>query len=265
MPAIPPKPKPAGDNRNLVTVDANYAAPGLEDHLRLFWEKNGRALFTVILAIAVIIVGRGFYRLSLEHRAEAVQADYGAATTDSQLKDFIAANPADPLAGLAQLRLADGAYTAGNFAEAQSAYTKALLLLTGTALAPRAQLGAAVAQLQAGQADAATTALKAIADSSTLPKATRAEAAYDLAAIAAAAGRTNDVIRLTLQIATIDPGSPFASRGSELLMRTTTAAPTPAAGAPVSSSAPTPAPVSAPTPPAPSNSLPAVVFPAPAH
>jgi len=200
-------------------VDEHYTAPGLEDHLRLFWERNARAILTVILAVAIVIVGRGFYHVALERRAEGVQAAYGAAATDAQLKDFIAANPADPLAGLAQLRLADSAYAAGNFTEAQTSYAKAQSLLAGTPLAPRAQLGAAVSLLQAGQTEAAKTALSQIADANTLPKPTRAEAVYDLAVLAAAAGRTDDVIRLTLRITIIDPTSPFAERAGQLQSR----------------------------------------------
>jgi predicted negative regulator of RcsB-dependent stress response len=264
MPAIPPKPKPAGDNRNLVTVDENYAAPGLEDHLRLFWEKNARLILTIILAVAVVMVGRGFYQVMQERHAEGVQADYAAATTDSQLKDFIAANPADPLAGVAQLQLADRAYTAGNFSEAQAGYAKALPQLGGTPLAPRAQLGAAVSLLQAGQTEAGRTALTQLANASSLPKATRTEAAYDLAVIAAAAGHTDEVGRLTLQIINIDPGSPFAKRAGELSTLVPSPSTTPAPSTPgaAPSSALAPAPSSAPAPK--SEAPPAVIFTPPA-
>jgi predicted negative regulator of RcsB-dependent stress response len=253
MPALPPKSKPAGDNRNLVLVDEHYAAPGLEDHLRLFWEKYARLILTVILAVAIIIVGRGFYRVMLERRAEAVQAAYAAATTESQLQDFIAANPIDPLAGVAQLRLADGAYLAGNFSVAAAGYTKTLPLLAGTLLAPRAQLGIAVSQLQSGEKATATAALTQIADAGNLPKAIRAEAAYDLAVLAAAAGQTNEVIRLTVQIATIDPTSQFAERVSELTSHLS--APAPDAAGTTAPAAP---------PATKSDGPPAVVFPLPA-
>ncbi len=260
MPAIPPKPKPAGDNRNLVTVDESYVAPGLEDHLRLFWEKNARLILTIILAVAIVIVGRGFYRVMLERQAEAVQAAYAAATTETQLRDFITANATDPLAGIAQLRLADGAYTAGNFTESHTAYVKALPLLAGTPLAPRAQLGAAVTLLQSGDTTAASTALTQIADAASLPKATRAEAAYDLAVLAAAAGQSDQVMRLTVQIATIDPTGQFAQRASELSSRPSA----PTAG-PVSGTPGTPAATLAPPPAAKSDGPPAVVFPLPAN
>ena len=39
---------------------------------------------TVILAVAIVIVGRGFYHVALERRAEGVQAAYGAAATDAR-------------------------------------------------------------------------------------------------------------------------------------------------------------------------------------
>jgi hypothetical protein len=64
-PATPSAPKPAGDDRKLVSVDENYIAPSFEDKLHLFWEKNGKvvlALCVVVLLGIVNLVRRGSLR-----------------------------------------------------------------------------------------------------------------------------------------------------------------------------------------------------------
>ncbi len=253
MPAIPQKPKATGDDRNLVPVDENYIAPGLEDKLRLFWEHNSRLVLAAVAAIALLIVGREAYgHIAAQHEL-AIGEAYAAATTDNALKSFITEHPGHALAGVAQLRLADNAYTAGRFPEAQSGYEQALPLLKDTPFAPRAQLGAAAAQLEAGQTAPALAALRQIVGSATMPKAIRAAAAYDLAAQAAEAGHADEVGPLVEQVINLDPNrnSPVVELALSLQARQTPAAAT------ASSSSPTPA------PPAPKAATPdALAFPA---
>src|SRR5476651_2010884 len=107
MPAIPKKPKAAGDDRNLVVVDENYVAPGLEDKLRLFWEKNSRLVVAAIAAVVLVLVANEARKYLAAKHDEEVAAAYAAATTEAALKNFLAEHPSEPQAGLAQLRLAD--------------------------------------------------------------------------------------------------------------------------------------------------------------
>jgi hypothetical protein len=230
-------PKPAssssaGDDRNLVTVDENYLAPTFEDRLRIFWEKNSRAVLAACALVLVVILGKGAYEYMAAQRERAIAADYGAATTDDQLKAFVAAHGDHVLGGLAQLRLADQAYSAGNYAEAREAYGKASGILKNDAFGQRARLGAAISAVQAGATAEGETALKQISADLALGKLVRSEAAYHLAALAAKAGNTAEAIRMIEQTTVIDPDGHWADRAS--MLRSTL--PAPATPAPVAES-----------------------------
>lgn len=206
----------AGDDRNLVPVDENYLAPTFEDRLRLFWGKNSRTVLAVCALVLAVLLGKGGYEFFAAQHDKAVAADYAAATSDEQLKAFVATHSDHVLGGLAQLRLADQAYSAGNYAEARSAYGKAAAILKNNAFGHRARLGAGISAVQAGAASEGEAALKQVSADLTLSKLIRSEAAYDLAALAAAAGNTAEAIRLIEQATVIDPEGHWADRASML-------------------------------------------------
>lgn len=209
----------AGDDRNLVSVDENYLAPSFEDRLRLFWAKNSRAVLAGCGLVLGVILVKGGYEIYVARQNKAIAADYAAATTDVQLKSFVATHGGHVLGGLAQLRLADQAYSAGNYTEARSAYDKASGILGKTAFGQRARLGAAVSAVQAGATTEGEAALKQISADLALDKLVRAEASYQLAALAATAGNASEAIRLIEQTTTIDPDGQWADRAS--MLRTT--------------------------------------------
>lgn len=209
----------AGDDRNLVSVDENYLAPTFEDRLRLFWAKNSRAVLAACGLVLGVILVKGGYEIYVSQRNKAVAADYAAATTDAQLKSFVGSHGDHVLGGLAQLRLADQAYSAGNYAEARTAYDKASGILKKTNFGQRARLGAAVSAVQAGAAAEGEAALKQISADLAVDKLVRAEAAYHLASLAAAAGNATEAIRLIEQTTVIDPDGQWADRAS--MLRTT--------------------------------------------
>jgi tetratricopeptide (TPR) repeat protein len=219
MPAYPPKPKSA-DDRNLVPVDENYVAPGLEDHLRLLWQNHSRRIILVTAVVLLLLLGNaGRNYLAARHADEVAEA-YATATTEAALTAFIAAHPDEPQAGLAQLRLADAAYAAGNFPTAHVTYGQAVTRLAshpaGAALAARARLGAAVATLLAGQTAEGEAALKQLASDTALPKAVRAEAAFTAAVHAAGTGRSAEASQFAEQAEKIDPEGPWKSRAQAL-------------------------------------------------
>ena len=229
-----PSPAPSsGDDRNLVTVDENYLAPTFEDRLRLFWGKNSRAILAAISFVLGVILAKGGYEIIHAQKQKAVAADYAAATTDDQLKSFVADHPDHTLGGLAQLRLADTAYAAGNFADARAAYDKAAGILKSNTFGQRARLGAAISAVQAGAAADGETALKQLAADLNLSVLVRAEATYNLALLAATAGNTAEAIRLIEQTTTIDAEGPWAERAT--LLRTTLPAVEAAATTPANS------------------------------
>lgn len=215
-----PSPAPSsGDDRNLVTVDENYLAPTFEDRLRLFWEKNSRAILAAVVFVLGVILAKGGYEIVREQNEKAVAADYAAATTDEQLKAFVADHADHTLGGIAQLRLADQAYAAGNFAGARAAYEKAAGILKTNTFGQRARLGAAISAVQAGAGAEGETALKQLVADLTLSNLVRAEAAYNLALLAAGAGNAAEAIRLIEQTTTMDAEGPWAERAT--LLRTT--------------------------------------------
>jgi hypothetical protein len=217
--STPPKsasPASAGDDRNLVSVDENYIAPTFEDRLRLFWEKNARTVLAACALVLVVILGKGAYEFVTAQREKAVAAAYAAATTDEQLKTFIATHADHVLGGLAQLRLADQSYSAGNYTEARSAYDKAAGILRNNTFGQRARLGAAMSAVQAGAVAEGEAVLTQLSADLSLTKVIRSEAAYQLASLAAAAGKTTEAIRLIEQATSIDPDGQWAARASML-------------------------------------------------
>ncbi len=241
---------PAGDDRNLVTIDENYLAPTFEDRLQLFWEKHSKTIVALVALVAVALVARWAFGWFAERREQAIRADYAAASTSAQLQAFIAANPKAPLAGAASLRIADEAYAAGNYAAAREAYAAAVPLLGQDPLAARARLGAAIAPLQAGDTAAAKTALEALANDTSFARALRAEAAYHLAVIARDAGQPAEATRWTELVLSVESEGMWAQRAlqlrSSLPAAPVAAAPETAPTAPAANPAPADAAVSFP-------------------
>jgi hypothetical protein len=227
-PALPSDSKPAGDDRNLVAVDENYVALSLEDRLHQIWKNHGRTIIAACVVVLLAILAWGGWDLAAGQREAGIEKDYAAASTSEKLKVFAAANAGHPLAGLAQLRLADEAYTSGKFAEALADYNAGVAILKTGPFAARARLGAVMAQLGLGKTAEGEAALRQLSDDAGQLKGLRAEAAYHLASVAAEAGRVADVMKLSDQLMQIDPSSPWTQRGLALRSRL----PAPAAEAP---------------------------------
>jgi predicted negative regulator of RcsB-dependent stress response len=206
----------SGDDRNLVSIDESYLAPTFEDRLRIFWDKNSRSVLLACALILAVILGKGGYELFSEQREKSIAAEYGAASSDAQLKAFVASHENHALGGLAALRLADQAYAAGNFGEARSQYSKAAEILKNDAFGQRARLGAAICAVQAGVTAEGEAALKQIAADLALSKMVRAEAAYHLAAQTAAANNPAEALRYIEQVTVIDPEGQWADRANML-------------------------------------------------
>jgi hypothetical protein len=215
-PAVPSDSKPAGDDRNLVAVDENYVALSLEDRLHQIWKKHGRIIIGACVVVVLGILAWGGWDLAARQRESGIEKDYAAAGTSDQLKAFATANAGHPLAGVAQLRLADEAYAAGRFADAVTAYDAAAAALKGGPFAGRTQLGAAMARLGLGKTAEGEAALRQISTDAGQLKGIRAEATYHLTSLAAEAGRVADVMKLSDQLMQIDPSSPWAQRAFAL-------------------------------------------------
>jgi hypothetical protein len=228
--ATPSTPNPAGDDRNLVAVDPTTAFT-FEDKLHLFWKKNRNLVLGFCAVVLLAIVGKGVYDYLARQKELEIEKAYAAATSTEQLKAFSSAHPNHELGGIAQLRVADEAYTAGKSAEAIAGYDKALGVLKTGPLAARAKLGRALAKAQGGKAAEAATELKQIADDANQFKAIRSEAAYHLTSLAVDAGNAADAQKFVDQLNQLDPMGAWAQRAT-MLRATLPATPVPAAPAP---------------------------------
>jgi predicted negative regulator of RcsB-dependent stress response len=235
--STPNTPSPVSGDQQPVAAEAAVITPGFEETLRAFWEKNGKLVIIVCVVVLLAIIGRGAYGVIAAQREAGVATAYGAATTSDQLKSFASANPGHLLAGAAHLRLADEAYAAGRYPDAQSEYGKAAPILKDSVFASRIQLGLAMAKLNGGDAAAGEAALKALADDVSGAKSIRAEAAYHLAIVATAAGRADEASKLAEQVMSIDPESIWTQRALMLRARTAVQAPAAAPVAPATAPA----------------------------
>jgi hypothetical protein len=214
-PATPSSPKPAGDDRNLIAVDAATAST-FEEKLHVFWAKNGTAVMALVGLVLVGIIAKGGWDYLGRQKELDVEKDYAAATTPEARRAFAAAHPDHSLAGIAQLRLADDAYAAGKPADSLAGYEKVLTIIKDGPLAARARLGAALAKISSGKATEGIADLKALAGDPSQFKGVRAEAAYQLASLAADAGNGADVQKYADQLMSIDPSSAWAQRAMSL-------------------------------------------------
>ncbi|MFA5264097.1 MAG: hypothetical protein WC378_09720, partial [Opitutaceae bacterium] len=153
----------------------------------------------------------GVYQFYLERHEASIAQDYAAAgTSTDKLKQFAAGHEGHTLGGTAYLRIADEAYAAGKFGEAQTAYAKAIASLKDSPFGARAKVGAAMSILSAGNSSEGQLALKKIVDDSTQFKGLRTQACYQLASLASQAGNSGDVRKYTDQLLQIDASSPWA-------------------------------------------------------
>jgi hypothetical protein len=236
-PSNPSPAGPAGDDRNLVPVDATTAV-SFEEKLEIFWQKYRGAVFGVCALVIVAILGKGGWEYLQRQKEAEVKKAYAAAATAEQLKAFSAATPDHPLAAVAQVRIADEAYTAGKGAEAVAAYDKALTIAKDGPLAVRAKLGRAVAKVSAGKASEASAELAQLANDANTFKGVRAEAAYHLTSLAVEAKNAADAQKYSDLLMQIDPTSPWTQRG--LALRASLPAPAATAAAPAAGDAAAP-------------------------
>ncbi len=210
---------PATPSEPNTSAEVTNVTPSFEDRVQMFWEKNSKAVLGAIVAVIVVILAYYGWEYVAEQRELSVQKDYAAASNTEQLSRFAAEHPGHTLAGAAQLRIADEAYAAARYTDALTAYEKALPALKGVALEGRAKLGLAMAKAGAGRSADAEKDLNALSSDAQESQSVRTEAAYQLAVLAAAASRADDVKKYSELVMSIDPTSPWTQRVMMLRMR----------------------------------------------
>lgn len=208
-------------------------APAFETAIHAFWARNRQGILIVGVVALLVIVGREGWQAYTAGREQDVQAEYAKiADQSARLPAFAEAHPGHTLAGVAWLQLADEKFTAGDYKTAAAHYQKAFGALQNEMLLGRARLGAAISLLNGGDQAAGEAALKAISGDVALAKGARAEAAYHLTSLAAAAGKSDEVKKLAEEVTKIDAASSWAQRATLLLtIQSATAKPAPTADA----------------------------------
>jgi hypothetical protein len=229
MSTTPPNKPAETPNRPGDPADKTDVQPPFEEQLRAIWEKkeNRTAVFAGCAIVVAVILGWYGYKALAAEREAQIETAYAAAVTPARLRTFTRDNPAHPLAGAADLKLADDAYTAGNYAEAIEDYDKAAAILSGTPFAPRALLGRAVCQMRSGKTAEGAALLRKLAEDASQLKAVRSEAAYHVATVAFDAGNSDDVNKFTDLIMQVDPAGAWAQRSLLLRARLPVAAAAP--------------------------------------
>jgi len=176
---------PAGDDRNLVIVDEDFAQADSEDRLWLFWERNQERLVGGTVAVVVGLIAWFAVQSWIESEAEGLRTKYAEVKDDAGRAAFAAAHPGETLAAVALLEVADNLKTAGK--PAVAAYDAAAAAAEKAGSAPavraigwRARLYAGLLAQDAGAADAATR-LAQVADATGAPDALRGPAMLALA------------------------------------------------------------------------------------
>jgi len=223
-------PAPSNPNATPIDPDQPVAVHGFEHSLHEFWQRNSRAIYAFCVIVLIAIIGKGGFDTYTRWQDDKVAAEYATASTNDKLKAFAAAHPNHQLAGAAKLRLADDAYSAGNYTQAILDYQTAADVLKTGPFAGRARLGNAMCKLLAGQAAEGENQLKQLANDLGQMKAIRAEAAYQLASTAAQAGRNDEALKFLDQVNSIEPAGTWAQRA--MMLRVTLPAPLAPAAAP---------------------------------
>lgn len=203
-PALPSVPDPA------------EAPVFLDTKLKLAWERYGNLIYILCALIAAGIAAKGGLAYLAQQREIKTQQAYAECATPEAFRQFVTEHPGHPLSALVELKFADEAYEGGKFAEAVTAYDKAVLDLPEGAFRDRAKLGFAISQARSGKTAEGEASLRQILGDETQLKTVRCEAGYNLAGLAILAGRPGDVQKLTEQLMQIDPTSPYSERAFAL-------------------------------------------------
>ena len=187
------------DERNLIDLE-DSAALSFEDRVNIYWNENKSFLIGSIVALLLVVVGYQGMRIIKEQAEAALQAEYAEADANGTLAEFAHAHSYKALGGFAALKIADEAYSDGDYEKALEFYDLAVSVLEEPILAGRARIGLAFALYHNGKIEECLARLNAITSDSTLAEAIQVEAAYHLAVEAHAAGRTSEFSSYTAQV-----------------------------------------------------------------
>lgn len=179
------------DERNLIDLK-DSAALSFEDRMNIYWKDNKGFLIGCIVVLFFVIAGYQGMRIVKEQTETSLQNEYAEADADNTLAEFANMYSDKALGGFAALKLADKAYSSGDFDKAVEFYSLAIVAIDEPIIAGRAKLGLAFALYSNGKNEEGLAQLNAITSDSSLSESIRTEAAYHLAIEAYMAGRADE-------------------------------------------------------------------------
>jgi TolA-binding protein len=188
------------------------ATASSEESLRQAWGRYGSLVYIFLVVVAVGILAKGGWDYLNAQKELGIKKDFAECTTPDSYRTFIGNHPGHVLTGVAELIIANDAYSGGKFTDAVSGYTSAIADLPAGIAQSNAKMGLAMALAQSGKGSEAETSLRLLLNDPSQLKTTRCEAGYHIAELALADGRGSEVQKLAEQEMQIDPSSPFAER-----------------------------------------------------
>ena len=213
-----PKSPQSSDEPQVVSADGTpLPEPTFEERAQVFWMENKKTIILTCALVLLVLVAKEGVLYYIDQRERAIGAEFSAAGNDAaKLRSFTSAHADHQLAGLAWLALGDVAYKDGKFAEAVTAYEKAVPLTAGTAFGGRALIGKAFSQGQAGDKAKAEVSFKTIVADALQSSSTRSEARFHLAVLAIEAGRIEEGRKLIEEVQTTDLTGVWRQRAEAL-------------------------------------------------
>jgi hypothetical protein len=187
-------------------------APSTEERLLQAWKTYGNLIYVVCGAIVIGILARYGWIYLNEQKELGIQKEFSEASTPDAFSNFAARHPGHPLAGVAEITVADEDFGSGKYSDAVRSYTAAVADLPAGPVQSHAKLGLAASLQMSGKLPEAEASLRQILNDSGQLKAVRCEAGFHLAGLLVAAGRGAEVQKLAEQLMQIDAASPFAAR-----------------------------------------------------
>jgi hypothetical protein len=187
-----------------------------EESLRQAWLRHGNTIYALCALIIAAILVKGGWDYLIVHKELETRKEYAACATPESYRAFAASHPGHPLAGLAELKVADDAFGTRHYADAVAGYEKAAADIPEVAFQGRAKIGMAMAEALSGRVADAQAGLRQLLGDPNQLNAVRCEAGFHLAGLAAEAGRAEEVQKIAEQLMEIDASSPFAERAFAL-------------------------------------------------
>ena len=199
-------------------TDPKTAAPAKnhEETLREAWARYGNGIYLICGLVALGILAKGGWDYLNAQKELGIRNEYSLCVTPDSFRSFAANHPGHPLAGVAEVAIADNSYATGKYADAVTGYTAAIGDLPVGPVQSRARMGLAMSLALSGKTAEAETNLKQMLNDTNLLKAVRCEAGYHLASLALGEGKKDEVRQVAEQVMQIDATSPFAERAFAL-------------------------------------------------